>query len=526
MKQHLQGSISLLLALILPAMSLLFILGLAYGERRLREADFARAVTAAAEKSMASYDRGLWLDFGLWGVEEAEMHLEECFKLAPHAQISYSLKNTEKTLEEKEIKSQILRFMRLRAPAFLALDLEKRMHSALEGRRSLAGGKLEASLREAHRRLEADRKFEEGREGVNSLNQRKLESERNEQNEQPLPLPPVRKDSEHLEQGLLPPGAHDSSALAEILPVGSQAGQTETEGFSGNQGESMSELGSEHKSFLEGLIFSFSKGMLPVYHALGSEDIKPDEAFSPSCIEGLAGKVDLLLDKGLRMDSERLALAEYALRFFPAALWTEHDATHLRRLRTPDGRLLGDMAKERPLEVEQIITGVQDPQKAEERCEKILLGLRFLPQLLAAAQSPSRQATYLKWSQILSVSLALLSLGEVDLPPETLRYFVQAAHCFYLAKQDVKLLKRGESVFFWPSGTQDESSLMASFESFFYRDYLRLLLLALPEDKLTAEMLRLIKRQYPGEYLAAWQLECKAKEGVLCRDLSYIQEEP
>lgn len=524
MKQRLQGSISLLLALILPAMSLLFLLGFAYGEQRHREADFARAVTAAAEKSMASYDRGLWLDFGLWGVEETEIQVEECFKLAPHAQISYSLKNTKKTLEKDELKAQILRFMRLRAPAFLALDLEKRMRSALEERRSLAGGKLSSSLHEAHRRLEANKKFEEGRKGINSLDQKRMESGTEEENEQPLLLPPGREESETQNPGFMSAETDNSSAHAEILSQGAES--PSSEGFLSSPEEGVSEMGSGHKGFLEGLLFSFSRGMLPVYHALGSDDVEPDEVFSPAYIEKLAEKVDQLLDKGLSMDSERLALAEYALRFFPAALWTEHDATHLRHLRTPDGRLLGELAKTRPLEVEQLITELNDPKKAEERCEKILLGLRFLPQLLAAAQSPSRQATYLKWSQILSVSLALLSLGQVDLPPETLRYFVQAAHCFYLARQDVRLLKRGESVFFWPSGTQDESSLSASFESFFYRDYLRLLLLALPAEKLTAGMLRLIKQQYPGEYLAAWQLECKAKEGVLCRDLAYIQEEP
>ena len=355
MRRRLQGSISLLLALIIPLMSLLFILGLAYGERRLREADFARAVTAAAEKSMASYDRGLWRDFGLWGVEESEMHLEECFELAPHAQITYALQNTKKTLEKDEIKRQILRFMRLRGPAFLALDLEKRMRSALDGRQTLSGGKLETSLREAHRRLEAEKNYEAGREGINLLNQKRLGSGKKWQNDEP----------------------------------------SESEGSNSSDGKNqgMSELSSKQKGFIENLLFSFNKDMLPVYHALGSEDVKPDEVFSPSCIEGLAGKMDLLLDRGLGMDAERLSLAEYILRFFPAALWTEHDALHFRRLRTPDGRLLGDLAKERPLEVEQIITGLNVPKLAENRCEMILTGLRFLPQMLAASQSPSRQAT-------------------------------------------------------------------------------------------------------------------------------------
>lgn len=476
---RLKASVSLFMAILVPAVSIFFLTALAYGERRIRELDLARAAKGGAGIALASFDRGLWRDYGLWGLNPSDFKKEIMKALYPGSGLECSL-NKQKTLYQSgEVKRQIIHFMRLRAPVLLGQTVYERLRLASEGRKQWLQSTMALAVRNGHTELQAERQYQEAKNEVNTLSSTRTgKTENNESGE---------------------------------------SGESQKAGFE-------ERLSSGEKSALEDLLFSFADHMLPVYEALGTEKVSREEAFAPSCIERLADKLDRILDAGQGYEMDRLCLAEYVLHYFPAASWLERGERGTLQLTTPDGRELRALAEKHPLQAEMIAAGMSDKKKAVRYCESVITGLRFIPHYIAANRDTTAQAKYRSWAKILSVSLGVLSLGQVHIPPEALRYFVQAADCLSHARKDLKSLKRGDGVLFWPRLSLQRESLNTLTLKFYYRDYLRIVLLTQDEDKLASGIEAAIRKLYDKPYLCSFTFVVRAKEGEVSHAMSYIPE--
>ena len=478
-----QASVSLLLAIILPSVIFLSQAAFHYAIQRRYEADAARAVTAAAELCLSQFSRKLWKDYGLWAFQEEEVKIDSAQKLSADPDFNLSLESSEELFGSGSLKKQILRYMRVRAPLYTADDILTRIRSAASERQLLSGGQSTAlAVRNANQELEAYAAYQEGAPAVKRLTSGTLS------NEQEVNL----EESDSSEESDL---ASELMGAFDALPP-----------------------------FLKDAIRNFAKKSLPVYHSLGTAGVNEENAFAPEMIESLAARIDILLDSGLSVSADHLSLAQYTLAYFPAAVHQENGRHEIRKIATPDGRLHEEIAKERALQAEIIASGKAEGEEARKHCELLITGLRFIPQYIAASKDVKLQENYLQWAGALSSVIGFLSAGTTVIPPESLRHFIQAAHCFYLAHKDFELLKKGDGLPFWPQSSKAYLSERPQYFRFYYGDYLLLILLTRSQDDLAASIESLIQKDVEGSWYCACKVEGKSNHYQITREARYLDD--
>lgn len=444
------ASISLIVAIILPALSVLFITCFSLTERCLIEYSASRLLKAAGKVALASYSRDLWRSYGLWGIEQAEVKLDKVnasLNRLPERIVNsgISIEFSNPTLNPDQLQEQIFRYMKLRAPVILSSELIHRIRSAAEARASLDGGDIRSTIRGQHEADKAHANFQLLKPGLALL-------------EDPSSLEIIRNEDPDLIIA-------DAEEIELLLPF----------------------------------IKQFSKKLLPVYEALGSSE-SGEESFAPGSIENLAGKLDDLLDYGYLADLEKLCLTEYCLLYFTSASNIEKGLRSQKVLMTPDGRSLRDLAETRPFELEQIVSARSNIKEAQTYCDGLITGMRFIANYIAFFRTPSKQANYIRISKILAASIKVLSLGTLQVPEEAMKYLIQAVDALRQADKDLQDLKSGYGLYFWPSAAHAYSRDQFTMPKFYYRDYMRLGLMVQSPDKILEQISRLIEKDLPGEY--------------------------
>lgn len=504
------AAISLLMALLVPLLSGLFLIGIAFGERINRELDQGRALHTAEELLLVQYSRDLWKDFGLWAYEAGSVSLEDAQVLLRESDANLQFTATQSLYGSGEVKKQILRYMKLRAPVLFSKEALERIQEAARGRQALGSGSMLEAIRKQHAQQQADEKYAAGKELIAEMEAEKGSA---------AALP----DGESRELPALPPGGAEGEETALAAGTakgeGSGAGAEDSRSALAETGISDADL-----SFLTPFLSSFSRRMQPVYQAAGTENSSL-EAYSPGSVESLAGALDRLLDAGIGIESERLSLAEYALLHCPGTVFFERQGSRTAELLSPDGTPFRELAEKRPAELEQLCSGLSSPGLASRWTEAMLLGLRFVPRYIAAGHDPALQARYRAWANFLSGALRVLSLGSASVPPEAFCYFIQAAHALYLASADVRTLKGGEGLPFWPPHSAQR--LVPGLQSlpFYYRDYIRLILFTLSPDTLAGRLEKIIEKQYPGSFHTAAEVRLLCPRRTYRAEIAYFKEE-
>lgn len=467
-KRQLKGSFSLMLCILIPCICFFFAAAIHLAGIRIQQSDRARALYSGAELCLAQYDRKLWQEFALWGFTPQDNSLESVEAILKEDRGHLSCTAESPLFGSGEVERQILRQMRMRAALMLSRDFFVKMKSSIPEREK-GSMPLLTEVKRLHQQLAADNCYEAGKDSIRQL-------------------------------------MADESA----------GDFTEKEAPTAERPEShFSDMSEEEEATLKSMLRYFGKRMLPVYEAVGNLEVSPEDAFSPSHLENLAASLDQMLDRGIGLDKGQLLMAEYALAYFPSRVFIEKHRDGRVELTAADGRSMRELAKKRAMEVEILASGIQNKELASLSCDAYIIGLRFLPRYLAAFKDPGLQARYQKWSRWLSVSLRILSLGEIDIPPELLIYFVQAADSLYRAQGDLQALLKGEGLDFWPPYAQHSLNAYSGFR-FYYRDYIRLILWSRPVHALSSEIETLIRKQYPGEYFTearlVWEVNGKTYE--------------
>lgn len=453
-KRH-PASISLMATLLIPAIALSFLACFAYARRCLEEYTACRLLKSAANLSLAGYSRKLWQEYGLLAIREEDLDYEpaetEMAKLSACVSAEISADLAEPLFGGDQLERQIVVYMKARAPVLLADDILARMRSASEARQGFTAASAGACLRERHARTEAQRNYWEGKEQIEQW---------------------------------------DPAAL----PAGEEAA---TEEASEKAAAAEQELAA-----LAPFLKRFSKIMLPVYEAAGNLDVTVDHAYQPSGLEQLATFLDTMLDASYASGWRNFCLTQYAINFFPAHINIERMGLgqgHVS-LYTPDGRDLSHLAEITPHALECIVTGLDHPQPAFNRTKNLITGMRFVGRYLANQKDPQKQQSYLAWSQFLATAMLVLSLGEVEIAPESLKYFIQAADSLRDALRDVDLLVKGHGLTFWPVESFSFLPENYRYYRFYYRDYLRLIMLSQPAKRLANRIEKQIRKAYPDAY--------------------------
>ena len=127
-----QGAISLLLVIVLPRLLLVLVIFLNSARMRAYEQQLVRATAAQIESILASYDRDLHRDYGLWGLVPDNWSLDPFWRLAD-ADPSYGggadiqVSGLKPLSETAVLRQEISRQMKIRAPVTLFQSLYDRV---------------------------------------------------------------------------------------------------------------------------------------------------------------------------------------------------------------------------------------------------------------------------------------------------------------------------------------------------------------------------------------------------------------
>ena len=116
------GAISLALCITLPVILMLFTAVLEHSRRAAMETDLVRAVMSTAEGALSLYDRDLYREFGLFGVDLLSLTEAASTLIGPN-QAEYDLEPMGALYDTSVLKGAIARHMTLRATTNLIIEV-------------------------------------------------------------------------------------------------------------------------------------------------------------------------------------------------------------------------------------------------------------------------------------------------------------------------------------------------------------------------------------------------------------------
>ncbi len=201
----------------------------------------------------------------------------------------------------------------------------------------------------------------------------------------------------------------------------------------------------------------------------------------PDSLSGFAENLDVLLDMETGAVYRKLCLIEYAIGTFRSGVDSWRSDSGTLTLKDLGGKPFLNMKDSRKLELEKIITGFQSEQAAQTAVKAFITACRTLVHLGSILSDQQQMETIRAAAAACSAAIALISGGTVVLEPETLTYVIAAAKAMGCGLDDMNKLGQGRAVRFWPDDVAVNPKL-------YYQDYLRVLMLMLPEDRLAERM--------------------------------------
>ncbi len=429
-----QGSISLMMALILSALLLVFSLFLQAGLYRSAQADLTRAMSAQIQTGLAAYDLNLLSDFGLWGYR-----LDRIDPLVFQHSLPGHMKRHPMILlpgnpltDETVLETQILSYMKARLPVIYVDHLFSQLDSLSTGSQAVS---QEHTIHHVSGWL-AGFSGNSARSAASSLT--------NGLFSQVEEVAAVQLDQIYRENAAALTGIHQDQELSSLLT------------------------------------------MMPDF-------------FDPASLAIAADEFDQFLNFSTPLLYEKACVAEYVLGQFSCAVLTEKKGGYTQPVRTINGRQMLGFPDDRILEVEQMITGVNNPRLAAKIVQGVLVSLRTVIHLADLITDKSQMQIIRGTAAAISTALAAITAGSVIIEPETVAWLLAVARSLKNGWSDVNSLLNGNAVSFWPG---DQAALV----NLYYADYLRLFLLALPRPLLLNQIGRQLETIIPGPFFTAIEI--------------------
>lgn len=221
--------------------------------------------------------------------------------------------------------------------------------------------------------------------------------------------------------------------------------------------------------------------------------------FDPASISNLAGNLDQVIGFETIPIYEKFCLMEYSIGQFQPSVNKMMTSGGARDLRTIDGRFFKDLPTTRKFEVEQIITGIDNPDNADLTVRVIVTSLRSLIQLIYILTDEQQMTTLRTTSTALSAAILIATSGTVAIEPNVLTYLLAAGQAIGAGLSDYDSLKAGKAVNIWPGSAKINIGL-------YYQDYLRIFLLIVPRATLVERISRQLNQILPEPYFTSLRI--------------------
>jgi hypothetical protein len=227
--------------------------------------------------------------------------------------------------------------------------------------------------------------------------------------------------------------------------------------------------------------------------------VTPD-FLEPASLTDFAVQLEKFLNFPTGKLYEKICLAEYILGHFRPAVQMVVEQGKATPLATLDGRLYKDMPETRKNEAEQILVGTDKPETAGRIVRIMMTSLRSFVHLTAILSDSSQTAALRTSAVAISAAMAAVSSGTLSLDPQIVFYLLVAGKAIKSGFEDYRTLAAGGAVAIYPSAGGRSLPV-------FYKDYLRLFLLPIPQEQLVERTSGMLTRLLPGPAYAGLRIQ-------------------
>jgi len=218
--------------------------------------------------------------------------------------------------------------------------------------------------------------------------------------------------------------------------------------------------------------------------------------FDPSCLESLTNMFDKYMDADLPGFVDRMIMNEYAAFQFDSRI----GKNIYEKGAEPETNMIGipfeQIHSDNKSDLEYLLVGSDKEDTNQFAVNSLILGFRLILDMGSFMMDESKRQTALVIAEVLSLVIALVSMGTLIIDPFTLQYVILFIMAYIRAWTDMVKLDAGMSV---PLFYHDSLPNMGGLTETRYRDYFRLALLFVPEEKLLSRMKAVIERDAGGK---------------------------
>lgn len=307
-------------------------------------------------------------------------------------------------------------------------------------------------------------------------------------------------------------GMEASLSLADLnerIPAGSQAGiQAVDQPLDYKPGEEpdwyedySDYMDDEVRAVYQEGLSNLAPAVLPAED--GSVQTFDFDPYTGGGLDTLTSLVDQVLFTPPEGILDRIMLSEYALSYFKSKTsFVIRDGIRYED-KTPDGRTISLFSETRNLELEEIATGLTGGA-ASSVMIMFISSIRFVLHLLNVLMDAGLMADYRQAAGIVAAAIAVISLGEVVIPPEAMTWILIVGDSLRKSVSESLKLQKGYELNLWPGYSEVNVAMR-------YKDYVRLLLVVQSPDTIAGRIATVLARVYPGLY--ATRVICQADWG-------------
>ena len=240
---------------------------------------------------------------------------------------------------------------------------------------------------------------------------------------------------------------------------------------------------------------------------------------NPQSLTALGSRIDQLMTFATPPIYDKFCLMEYALGYFVPRVTVRSENGASVPLLTLDGRSMAELPDGRASEVECLITGLKDTHVASLVVRMAIISMRSFLQLVALMLDETRLAALRTAATSIAAAIAVISAGTVLIDPELLTWVLAVGEALKAGYQDSQRLIDGKSVPVWPGKPKISVNV-------WYQDYLRLLLLMLPQSLVLERSAQLLEKIMPGPYYTALTAQTTWRGKSVQLSAAYFPRDP
>lgn len=214
--------------------------------------------------------------------------------------------------------------------------------------------------------------------------------------------------------------------------------------------------------------------------------------FDPSGLQSVTSMFDKYLDADTPNLLDRFLLNEYASYSFDSRVKTYETDDGQEEESNIVGTPFSDMHDGQKCDLEYLLIGSDSESTNKFLSFDLILVTRLLLDFGAFLMDDEKMAVAMGIAEVMSILIAVLSLGFVIVDPTVIQYTIIFMMAFIQAVMDSTDLISGKSVTLFYNDSVSDT--LGDFSDTWYRDYYRVFLLFVPKDKLLSRMNQIIRR--------------------------------